>query len=73
MPAASPSKTASFLLLGLWFVLQASLFSLALVALASQLGRLGSAGPLRRALQTLGGLLFVGLAQRLLRERPPGV
>lgn len=73
VPAASPSKTASFLLLGLWFVLQASLFSLALVALASQLGRLGSSAPLRRALQTVGGLLFVGLALRLLRERPPGV
>jgi threonine/homoserine/homoserine lactone efflux protein len=73
VPLASPSKTASFLLLGLWFVLQASLFSLALVALASQLARLGSSGPVRRALQTAGGLLFIGLALRLLRERPSGL
>ena len=72
VPAASPSKTASFLLLGLWFVLQAGLFSLALVALAAQLARLGSTGPMRRVLNAVGGLLFIGLALRLLRERPAG-
>ncbi len=73
VPAASPSKTASFLLLGLWFVLQAGLFSLALVVLAAQLARLGSTGPMRRVLNAVGGLLFIGLALRLLRERPAGV
>ncbi len=73
VPAASPSKTVSFLLLGLWFVVQGGLFSLVLVVLATQLARLGSSGPLRRALQALGGLLFIGLALRLLRERPVGV
>ena len=73
VPAASPSQTASFLLLGLWFVLQSSLFSLALVALAAQLARLGGTGAARRALNAAGGLLFIGLALRLLRERPAGV
>ena len=73
VPAASPSQTASFLLLGLWFVLQSSLFSLALVALAARLARLGSTGAPRRALNAAGGLLFIGLALRLLRERPAGV
>lgn len=72
VPAASPSKTASFLLLGLWFVLQAGLFSLTLVALAALLARLGSTGPTRRVLNAVGGLLFIGLALRLLRERPAG-
>ena len=73
VPAASPGKTASFLLLGLWFVVQSSVFSLALVALAVQLARLGSSGAARRVLNAVGGLLFIGLALRLLRERPAGV
>ena len=72
VPADSPSKTASFLMLGLWFVVQSSLFSLALVALAAQLSRLGSTAGARRALSAVGGLLFVALALRLLRERPTG-
>lgn len=73
VPAASPSKTTSFLLLGLWFVVQGSLFSLALVALAARLARLGSGSGVRRAFSAVGGLLFIGLALRLLRERPAGV
>jgi threonine/homoserine/homoserine lactone efflux protein len=73
VPAASPAKTVSFLLLSLWFVLQSSLFSLALVALAAQLARLGRTGAARRVLSAVGGLLFIGLALRLLRERPAGV
>ena len=70
VPASSPSATASFLLLGAWFVAQGLLFSLALVALAARLGRLRASPRLQRALSGVGGLLFMGLALRLLRERP---
>lgn len=71
VPAGTPSQTASFLLLGAWFVAQSTLFSLALVALALQLARLGTTGAIRRALTAAGGLLFFALALRLLNERPP--
>jgi threonine/homoserine/homoserine lactone efflux protein len=70
VPAASPNKTASFLLLGAWFVAQGFLFCLGLVALASRLGQLKASAAARRALNGLGGVLFVALALRLLRERP---
>jgi len=70
VPAASPAKTVSFLLLGAWFVAQGLLFLLALVAVAARLHRLQAAPWARRALGGLGGLLFIGLALRLLRERP---
>lgn len=70
VPAASPHKTASFLLLGAWFVAQSLVFMMLLVALAARLSRLGASGAVRRALGALGGLLFIGLALRLLRERP---
>jgi len=70
VPATSPSKTLSFLLLGAWFVAQGTLFLLGLVALAAQVGRLGARPALRRVLQGLGGLLFFMLAVRILRDRP---
>ncbi|MFN8937052.1 MAG: LysE family translocator, partial [Pseudomonadota bacterium] len=70
VPAGSPAKTASFLLLGAWFVLQGGLFLLLLVALASRLARLGAPGPVKRLLEAAGGLVFIALALRLLRERP---
>ena len=70
VPAASPSKTLSFLLLGGWFVVQGFLFLMWLVLLAARLSRLGASGPLRRWLNGLGGVLFIALALRLLRERP---
>jgi threonine/homoserine/homoserine lactone efflux protein len=70
VPAASPSKTLSFLLLGAWFVAQGTLFLLGLVALAAQLGRLRANPALQRALNGLGGVLFIALAVRILRERP---
>jgi threonine/homoserine/homoserine lactone efflux protein len=66
VPASSPDKTVSFLLLGGWFVGQGLLFSLALVAVAAQLGRLGASARLRRSLNVLGGGLFMALALRLL-------
>ena len=73
VPVDSPAKTASFLLLGAWFVLQSCVFSLALVAATTRLGRLQarSASPtLRRGVQALGGLMFLALALRLLHDRP---
>ena len=72
VPAASPSQTVSFLLLGSWFIVQGTVFLLLLVLLAAQLQRLGSSGPLARVLNALGGMLFIGLALRMLRERPAG-
>lgn len=70
VPAASANKTLSFLLLSAWFVAQGLMFLLALVLLASRLARLGGSPRLRRGLQTAGGLLFIGLALRLVREKP---
>jgi threonine/homoserine/homoserine lactone efflux protein len=72
VPAGSPNKTLSFLLLGAWFVAQAMLFSLVLVALAARLARLRASPWARRALGSLGGLLFLGLALRLLGDGPAG-
>ena len=70
VPAASPHKTLSFLLLGAWFVVQGFLFLMLLVALAVRLSKLGASGWVRSVLNGLGGVLFIGLALRLLRERP---
>jgi threonine/homoserine/homoserine lactone efflux protein len=70
VPAASANKTLSFLLLGAWFVLQSCFFLLVVVAVAARLARLGGSLRLQRALNVLGGALFVALALRLLRERP---
>jgi threonine/homoserine/homoserine lactone efflux protein len=69
VPAASPAKTVSFLLLGAWFVLQSLLFSLALVAVAARLSRLQASPAARRLLNALGGALFMALALRLLGGR----
>ena len=73
VPAHSPNKTLSFLLLGGWFVVQGFLFLMLLVGLASRLARLGASGRVRQVLNALGGLLFIALALRLLRERPVAV
>jgi threonine/homoserine/homoserine lactone efflux protein len=70
VPAASPSKAASFLLLGAWFIAQGLTFLLALIFVVTRLGRLQASASVRRTLNALGGVLFVGLALRLLRERP---
>ncbi len=70
VPAGSPDKTLSFLLLGAWFVLQGLVFLLLLVALAERLSRLGASGRVRQLLNGLGGVLFIALALRLLREKP---
>jgi threonine/homoserine/homoserine lactone efflux protein len=70
VPAGSPAKTLSFLLLGAWFVAQGLAFLLVLVALAARLRRLQARPAVSRVLGAVGGLLFIGLALRLLRERP---
>ncbi|MFN8896340.1 MAG: LysE family translocator [Betaproteobacteria bacterium] len=68
VPAASPSKAASFLLLGAWLVLQGTVFLLGLVVVCAQLGRLRTRPVLQRAVQAAGGLLFLALAVRLLKS-----
>ncbi len=70
VPAASPHQTLSFLLLGGWFVLQGSAFLLLLVLLASRLARLGGSPRVRQVLNAAGGMLFIALALRLLRQGP---
>ena len=70
VPAGSPHKTLSFLLLGAWFVVQGFLFLMLLVALAARLSKLGASGRVRQVLNGLGGVFFIVLALRLLRERP---
>ncbi len=72
VPPDAWSATASFLLLGAWFVAQGLVFLLALVAVAARLQRLRARPAVGRVLNALGGLLFVALALRLLRERPAG-
>lgn len=71
VPAASPHKTASFLLLGAMSILQGFVFLMALVALAARLSRLQASERSRRVLNALGGGLFLALALRVaLGERP---
>ncbi len=70
VPAGTSDKTLSFLLLGAWFVVQGFLFLMALVAVAARLSRLQASKVVQRGLHALGGLLFVGLALRLLRGQP---
>ena len=70
VPAASPSKTLSFLLLGAWFAAQGLVSLLLLVAGAARLARLGASPRLRGGLHAVGGVLFIALALRLVRERP---
>ncbi len=76
VPAGTPSRTASLLLLGVWIVAQGTLFLLGLVLASSQLRRLGAPatrdGRWARTLQGLGGGLFLALAWRVLKERPVG-
>lgn len=65
VPAASTSRTASFLLLGAWFALQGTLFLFGIVALAARLARWQTSPAVQRALFGLGGGLFLLLAWRL--------
>ncbi|HLL11514.1 MAG TPA: LysE family translocator [Rubrivivax sp.] len=65
VPADSPDKTLSFLLLSAAFVVQGLVFLLVLVAVAARLSRMGFSPGVRRGLQALGGGLFLALALRL--------
>lgn len=66
--AGATDKTLAFLLLGGWFVAQSALFLAALTLLTARL-RQRVRGPMAagRWLQGLGGLLFLGMAARLVR------
>jgi threonine/homoserine/homoserine lactone efflux protein len=69
--AAAVHKTLAFLLLGGWFVVQGTCFLVAFVLLVAPLARWRPPAAVERSLQTLGGLLFIGLAARLaFSERP---
>lgn len=70
VPAASPSQTLSFLLLGAWFIVQGTVFLLGLVAVAAQLQKVSTSGRITRVLNALGGVLFIALAWRIVKERP---
>ncbi len=70
VPATSPAPTLSFLLLGAWFVVQGLVFLLLLVAVAARLKSLNASPAVRRVLSATGGLLFIGLAVRILRSKP---
>jgi threonine/homoserine/homoserine lactone efflux protein len=63
--ADAPHKSAAFVFLGLWFVVQGGLFSLALVALTAQARRRPARPGLARALHLGGAGLFTFLAARL--------
>jgi threonine/homoserine/homoserine lactone efflux protein len=64
-------KTGAFLALGAVFVVQGTLFLCIVVAAVARLRRLPSSPAAVRMLQTVGGLLFAGLALRLLAARQP--
>jgi threonine/homoserine/homoserine lactone efflux protein len=70
VPAASPSPAASLALLGGWFVVQNLFYMLALVGLAARLRRFGASPRVQRLLNAAGGVLFIGLALRLVVARP---
>ena len=62
-------KTLAFLALGAWFVVQSTLFLLIVVAVASRLRQLPASPTAARWLNAVGGLLFAGLAIRLVSTR----
>ena len=65
----APDKTAAFLFLGLVFIVGGTLFLFALVALAHRMRTFGASRTLRRVLNALGGVLFAGLALRLVQAQ----
>jgi threonine/homoserine/homoserine lactone efflux protein len=69
--ADAPSKTAAFLFLGAWAVLQGALFLVAFVLLVAPLQRMRPRPALRRALHLGGGGLFALLAARLAAASRP--
>ncbi len=65
VPAASPDRTASFLWLGAWFVVQSTVFLFVVVLLAGRLRRRQPPQWLARTAAALGGTMFMVLAWRL--------
>ena len=63
----SGHETLAFLVLGAWSVVQGMSFLLVLVAITASLRRLGGSPGLKRLLNAAGGLLFLGLAGRLVQ------
>jgi threonine/homoserine/homoserine lactone efflux protein len=63
----SGHETLAFLVLGAWSIVQGMSFLLVLVAITASLRRLGGSPALKRALNAAGGLLFLGLAGRLVQ------
>lgn len=68
--ADAPHKTAAFVFLGLWFVVQGGLFSLVLVLLTAQARRLPARPGVGRALNLGGAGLFTVLAAKLALTKP---
>lgn len=68
--ADAPHKTGAFVFLGLWFVVQGGLFSLALVALTALARRLPARPGAGRVLNLGGAGLFTLLAAKLAFTRP---
>ncbi len=65
--ADAPNKTIAFLFLGAVFIAGGALFLFALVALAHRMRVFGASRSLRRLLNAIGGVLFAGLAVRLVQ------
>ncbi len=67
----APHKSAAFLFLGAWFIVQGLAFLAAFVWLVAPLRRWQPAAWARSALHGMGGALFVGLAVRLAVTETP--
>lgn len=63
--ADAPDKTAAFLFLGAWFIVQSAVFLSLFVALVAPLRRWQARPAASRGLHLAGGALFAGLAARL--------
>jgi len=68
--ADAPHKTLAFVFLGLWFVVQGGLFSLALVLLTALARHLPARAAVGRALNLGGAGLFTFLAAKLALTKP---
>ncbi|MGM9487072.1 LysE family translocator [Ideonella sp. YS5] len=63
----SGHETVAFLVLGAWSIVQGMSFLLGLVVITASLRRLGGSPGLKRLLNAAGGVLFLGLAGRLVQ------
>ena len=65
--ADAPDKAVAFLFLGAVFIAGGAVFLIALVALAHRMRAFGAGRVTRRVLNAIGGVLFAGLALRLVQ------